>query len=430
MGTEDPPDEEEESDGYESDEGETDDGWKAPGRGQANRRRRRVGSGFIPMSVICGLLSASVLIDIPASAGSPGETMSGPVAATPRVTRILVRPGAPGGEGLLEDLRLRLPETVIGVQPASEPSEGLTVFVALRDLAEGDGWALELVTSDGRGFDRALQMEGEWSRSERRRFAAANIAQLIEGVEAGTLPPDREAVALPQVCEARTTPGTPEAILLPPGNVVVQCPDPPPEAPTPVLARGWRFGVRVAPAAVLGLGEPDDRSGFAGGGVMLGVVARAQSGVLVLTEVRGLRAFSPTLDASLGRARISLGSGAVLRAGDGGELEIQGAVSVEPWWLRRGGESVTLPGRGPALGAWARVVAGSVWRWRASSLRVGGWTELAVSGVVGGDGIRVAGVSLETDAGGQTTRTPAFRVGGVEISAGLELQVAFALGAR
>lgn len=381
------------------------------------------------MSVMCGLLlSASVLLAVPAPAESPVQTTSGPVESAPRVTTILVRPGAPGGEGLLEDLRLRLPDTVIGVQPGLQPPEGLTVFVVLHDLAEADAWALELVTSDGRGFDRVLQMEAEWTSAERRRFAAANIAQLIEGVEAGTLPPDREAVAPPQVCEVHTTPGAPEVILIP-GSVPLQCPDPPPETPTP--ARRWLFGVRAAPAAVVGLGEPDDRSRFAGGGGLLGVVARAPSGVLVLTEVRGLRASSPTLDASLGRARISLGSGAVLRTGGGGgELELQGALSVEPWWLRRGGESVTVPGRGPALGAWARVVAGAVWQWRASSLRVGGWTELAVSGVVGDDGIRVAGVSLETDDGGQTTRTPAFRVGGVEVSAGLELQVAFAVGAR
>lgn len=379
------------------------------------------------MSLMSGLLlSASVLLAAPALAEPPRETTSGPVDSALRVTTILVRPGAPGGDGLLDDLRLRLPAIVIGVQPASQPPEGLAVYVVLHDLAEADAWALELVTSDGRGFDRVLQMEAEWTRTERRRFAAANIAQLIEGVEAGTLPPDREAAAPSQVCEVCTTPGPPEVILIP-GNVQVQCPDPPPEPPAP--ARRWRLGVWAAPTAVLGLGEPDDRSRFAGGGGLLGLVARAPSGVLILTEVRGLRASSSALDASLGRARISLGSGAVLRAG-GGELEFQGALSVEPWWLRRGGESVAVPGRGPALGAWARVVAGAVWEWRTTSLRVGGWTELAVSGVVGDDGVQVAGVSLETVDGGQTTRTPTFRVGGVEVSAGLQLQVAFAVGAR
>lgn len=384
------------------------------------------------MSVMVGLLlSAGVLLAAPAPAEPPGETASGPMVSVPRVTTILVRPGAPGGEGLLEDLRLRLPETVIGMQPALQPPEGLTVYVALHELAEDDAWALELVTSDGRGFDRVLQMEAEWSGAERRRFAAANIAQLIEGVEAGTVPPDREAVAPSPVCEAcTTTAGAPEVILIP-GIVRVPCPDPPPEAPTPAPARRWLLGVRAAPTAVIGLGQPDDRSRFAGGGGLLGLVARAPSGVLILTEVRGLRASSSTLDASLGRARISLGSGAVLRArGGGGELELQGALSVEPWWIRRAGETVAVPDRTPALGAWARVVAGAAWGSGATRLRVGGWTELAVSGVVGDHGIQAAGVSLETDEGGQTIRTPAFRVGGVEVSAGLELRVAFAVGPR
>lgn len=383
------------------------------------------------MSVMFGLLlSASVSLAAPAPAEPPGETNPGPVASVPRVTTILVRAGAPGGEGLLEDLRLRLPEPVIGMQPASQPPEGLTVYVALHELAEDDAWALELVTSDGRGFDRVLQMEEEWSSTERRRFAAANIAQLIEGVEAGTVPPDRDAVVPPQVCEVQTTPGPPEVILVP-GVVAVPCPEPLPEAPTPAPARRWLLGVRAAPTAVVGLGQPDDRSRFSGGGGLLGLVARAPSGVLILTEVRGLRASSSTLDTSLGRARISLGSGAVLRAGQGGgELELQGALSVEPWWVRRDGDAVTVPGRRPALGAWARVVAGATWGWGATRLRVGGWTELAVSGVVGGDGIQAAGISLETDEGEETLRTPAFRVGGLEVSAGLELRLAFAVGAR
>jgi hypothetical protein len=98
------------------------------------------------------------------------------------------------------------------------------------------------------------------------------------------------------------------------------------------------------------------------------------------------------------------------------------ALSVEPWWATRAGEGAAIYSgssaapRRPLLGGHlrltpsARVVVGGK---RAVALRIGPRLDLGGSFVVD-DGARIVGLA---DDGG----APRFRLGGLELSMGLEL---------
>lgn len=367
----------------------------------------------------------------PAKSPSSAAAAPAPTRADVSVSAVRLRVEGTDLEALSDALALRLPKVRLVVhdrEPLDLAPTQTAVFVDIRPASGAKGsFALTLVVTDGRAYDRTVATAGADSPDDVRRLLATNIANLVAGIEAGTVRADRENVPIPPPPVAKPCPTCPpaEPVVCPPGTTVGDT-TPPPIPPPPL-----EVGFDVAGAAVLGLGQPDDADRFVGAGGGAGVRLRHRSGFVVHLDARVLGRGSD-YGHNILRTRVGVGLGYVWRR-NAFELETTAAFVVEPWSLRADGskDALATPAAeatkpGPLLGGVLRIAPGfRIQRSPDLALRVGPRLELA-SGATLGDGGRVA----ELDVIDNGRLTAIGRVGGVELSLGAEVVVWFGVGRK
>ena len=315
-------------------------------------------------------------------------------------------------DALQRELLLRLPEVeIVRYAAGIDPGQRGSIYASIRRVSpEAERAHLELITSDGRAYVREVDLRG----IEAERALAIEVANLADAIEDDAVMPDREDAEPPPPPEPEPEP-QPEPQPEPEPQPDPQ-PEPEPE-PEPRPVPPWEIGASFSGAFDAGVGPPagGDRIS-AGGGVTLDL--RSPRGVLVALDFRGLR--WRTSDYGLGRFRFGLGGGYGLRRG-AFEVGTVMLATVEPWIvtgegrdaLREPDGSVASPG--PLLGLALRLAPGYRHRFERLALRVGGFAELAGSGVAD-NGLGVPRIADVNDPDARL-----FRVGGLELVIGLTL---------
>lgn len=374
---------------------------------------------------------ASASLPPPASASVPGDSSrpgrsaaptAGPApiqprgepvpraSPTPRFTALVLRNEGIALDDLPAALALRIPDLPI---LRESPSDGAFVFVAVRsDPATPVRHQIGVITSDGAAYYR----EVDTGADPPARVLASVLANLLVSIAEGSVQPDRTDVAIPP----------PDAELATPPAEPTPQPDPPPPQPTPPPAAKpvpkasppqprWEYGLNLAAALDLALGPPRHASTLAAAGGSLGLDLRHRRGLLLGLDLRTLGRRAG--DHGVVRLRVAALAGYALRRGRF-ELPIALGLAIEPWWLDAG-----LSVR-PLYGAFLRTTPGlylAHQRGPLRALRIGPRLELGGSFIVD-DGPHVAGISQQTDTG----KLALFRLGGLELSLGLELTLWFA----
>jgi len=335
------------------------------------------------------------------------------------VEMVLLRPEGIDPAALLDALQLRSPKRALAVPPwPPEPAERYDLFAVATVRLGNRSVEITVVLSDGRAYHRALSVRPE----DAPRLVASTIANLLAAIEEDELPPDEEDVPLP-LEESQT-----EATIAndPPKHEHDPKPEGP-KAPDPLPSPPFELETIAAGAVGLALGPPSP-GGFAGGGAVGGFDLRWPTGALLSLAVRSH--WQRPAPLTVGRTRISVGGGYAWRRG---RFELRSGVvlDIEPWGVRRSGarKTVAYPDGerrrlGLQLGGHLRVVpALRVPLNERLGLRIGPRFELAGSGLTTG---RAAGVArlVVMDEG---VRRVVARVGGLELVAGVELGLSWAL---
>lgn len=299
--------------------------------------------------------------------------------------------------------------------------------VLLRDLVEvdpehtfvdvdlTDDLAISIILHDGRVFARrAPAPEGP-------RDVARLVAAMLAAIADEALAPLPERAVSPAL---EIAPLVEPAPTIPEPPAPAPAPSPPPararedlspktgpsaQAPTPGPTPRRELALVLDGAPLLGLSPAP---GLAGGAASLGLHLRGARPWLAAAALRV--ASDEAANFGLVRLRASLGAGAWLSRGRF-DLHALAALSVEPWLLVHDGARVRLAGAPPAplLGAHLRIAPSLA---LAGPLLIGAFAELSASAAPSGNAVRV---SLD----GQRL----FVLGGVELSAGLQLRVRFGL---
>ncbi len=324
---------------------------------------------------------------------------------------------------LVDALSLRVPH--LGFEPfsaaADATNDGLAAFVELRPEPAGPEpdtitFALTIVVSDGRAFDRRIETRAR--DDETPRLLASTVANLLLAIEAGTVQADRGDVPLPVieplVCPTCECPQPAECPVIPAA--------PEPSAPVePAVAPRVELGPVVMAASTLGLGAPEEADRFAAAGATVGLHARLRRGAFFGAELRTSGRGEP-LGARLVRLRAAVGAGYHLRARSW-SLGASLWGTVEPWWVT--GAPVE-PAPVPYFGFAARLRPALVvprLGGRPLSLTIGPTFELAASAAFRGDGPEV-GLIVVTESDLEASR---LRMGGLEFSTGLSATLWFGL---
>ncbi len=288
-------------------------------------------------------------------------------------------------------------------------------YVLVRPL--DDGWSLALILADGRGYYRHVAAhEG----GDPGRLIASTLSNLIASVEEDALVADAQNVVVP---DERPTEPEPEPEPTP--ELPVE-PDKDPEPPPTELPH-TELGVTLRGMALWSLAPPDP-TGFAGGGAELSVSGRRPGGLVLGGSFGGLgRAVAGY---GLGRLRLAAFAGYGLRRGRFELVSVAGA-SAEPWFVRGpdGSESLRSAQDDRSLsavwGGFVQLSPGVLLDGGEARLRIG--PTLRLSGAVttqGGGGI--ARVLQQTENGPEAL----FRLGGLELTTGLDVTLWWTLGDR
>lgn len=317
---------------------------------------------------------------------------------------------------VLAALRLRLPDHAISRHADRTTAPDLYLRV---ERTTDTTATMQAITADGRAYARTFTVE----IGSEVRAVATTAVNLLFAIQHNTVPPDRQGVVIPT--PEPEPPANPEPTP-PPANTPQPKPQPahlPPLAkPPPKPQPTSELALLLHGATVLGLGPPQ-QSPLAAAGGGLGLELRTPRGLAASLELRaaGIR----RADLGLARLRIALGAGYILRH-KRLELPLLLVLAVEPWWPLQAGAPATVQQNGapvsrtPLLSAHLRVAPGvRLALPRGHALRIGPRLELG-AGFIVADGARV--VSLD-----DTTGTPRARLGGLELSLGLELAVQFSL---
>lgn len=327
-------------------------------------------------------------------------------------------------------LRLRLPRMELGRHGGAPPLVSPDVYVQIV-RAEGDTGHLRIVTTDGRAYERRFVVEV----GQEVRAAASTTANLLFAIEQDAVVPDSQDAPIPRalsdplldspVQAPAREPAKPNATP-PPTKPNAARPPEPVANPTPPGPM-WELAVGLQGAAVLGLGPPTHGGVLAGVGGGLGLDLRGPRGVVLGLDIRGLGRADREL--GVGRLRIGVAGGYAWRRGRF-ELPVLLVVTLEPWWATQSGQPTSIYKAGATsprhllVGGHLRVtpalrlpVARGL-----MAVRVGPRLELGGSFAVD-DGATVVGL---TDTLGQSL----VRLGGLELSLGLEVALQFGLKGR
>lgn len=362
---------------------------------------------------------ALVLAPVRVHAFEPATTPPppGPHTASEAKIRpiVLALDEVPRGE-LRDAIALRLPLRPLVDADAPRPESYDYVAIEQRD----DGRiTLTLITIEGHAYDRVLEVEPD----ARVRAIASTLANLTFAIESGDVQPDRTDVQPPPPPQVEPAPPPePEPVVVAPPPKPVEPPIAKPTPPPPLHELALDLDVGV----IAGLAPRAGADAFGGGFGRVGLDLRRRNGALGILGVRvGGRALEGL---SLVRTRIELGGGWAWRWSSF-ELLVAAAATVEPWSLRRSGARVPLEIAGssaqrrPLLGGLARIAPGLRIRAGKTSLRLGAHVELAGS-FVPDHGARTIEIGSARSDG---TRDAQLRLGGLELVAGLDLAIWFAL---
>lgn len=366
------------------------------------------------------ILGGLCLVPTPVLAG-PATSRDQAADAQP-VEAVLLRATGVEAAVLLDALQLRSPQRTLAIPPwPPEPGGRFGLFAVASVRLEGTTLRITVVLSDGRAYYRTLEAEVEGAP----RVAASTIANLMAAIEEDALPPDEEDVPLPPEQDDEPEPEiAPEPASEPEPETTEQPEvesEPPPSPPLelePLLA--GTVGVALGPPSP---------AGFVGGGGTVGIELRWPAGALISVALRSH--WHRPVPLTVARTRLSVGGGYAWRRGRF-ELRSVLALDIEPWGVRQDGarEEVGYPdgqrrGLGLQLGGHARVVP-------AVRVPVGDRLHLRV-----GPRLEVAGSALAQAGGiarlrllGAASDDALARVGGLELSAGIELGLAWSLPAR
>lgn len=319
---------------------------------------------------------------------------------------------------LLEAIRLRVPHVVwaafVAPGQSATSGAGLTAVVSVRvAAAEPERAALTIIVSDGRAFDRSIDLSGI-EPGQGPRMIATNIANIVTGIEAGTVEADRDAVPLPIAAQ--------ECPACPPVKTAPLCPEPAPrtaKANREAQPATHAIGISAGLPLVVGIAAPSDADRFAAFGIELGISARLRRGATFGVGYR-LAGRRNTAEVGVLRNRVLLGAGYTLRRG-AFELTTMLMGTIEPWMVRMQGERATFAniGREQALiGLSAHVAPGIRWpmRDRRRSIVLTPFVELAASASPTDD-FSIPQIALPGDEASR------IRVGGVELVTGLATRV-------
>lgn len=319
---------------------------------------------------------------------------------------------------LRSSLALRLPLRPLLPAQAERPPVADYVVVDRRD----DAVLLTLITAEGAAFDRRVALA---PGDDPLRPTATTLANLTFAIEAGEVQPDRVDVEQPPAPEPAPAPApepTAPPIVAPP-PVVTDAP--PPFVPT------WELGPSIDAAVLVGAAPRVQADALAAGAGRLAIVARHRSGAALVAGVRMAGRRHGPSGLSLLRTRIDVGAAWVFRS-RAFELALGGALTVEPWALRRSGSRAPLQlgdataRRRPLVGGALQISPGlriAADRRGDSWLRIGPRVELAGS-FVPEHGARTVDIAVASTTGTASV----LRMGGLELVLGLELVAWFGLG--
>jgi len=376
-----------------------------------------------PALVLCSfLISGGLALAVASAPGSASAEAAEQVRGQP-VEAVLLRGRDVDDATLLDALQLRSPQRELSIPPwPSDARERYDLFAVATIERAGESLTITVVLSDGRAYYRTLPS----SPTGAPREAASTIANMLAAIEEDELPPDEEDVPLPpeQEPDPEAEPESKPKTEPKPNPKPQPEPKPEPETPPAELE-----GV-LAGTIGIAVGPPDP-AGFVGGGGGLGLELRLPAAAVISLAVRSHWHRADGL--TVGRTRISVGGGYAWRRG---RFELRSVVGldVEPWTVRREGvrQPVAYPDGqerefGVQLGGHLRLVPSlRVPLGETVALRVGPRVELSGSALAQDAG--VARLLVPDPTGG--TPSVATRVGGLELMAGLELGVAWALPRR
>ena len=356
---------------------------------------------------------ASVVALAPAAVASAEAPPTSTAEASEAELPSLVFVAAEGGldQAALEaELAMRMPELRVTKLEGAVPSEPYLYIQARRET--GKLHRVAVIVSDGRAYYEHLDV-GEAGSPE--RVVASTVANLLFSIETGTVEPDQLDVELP-LKVAGASEGPVEAPAEPETGTGGGEADPAPAPAQPRVELG--FGVGVGQAT--GLGPPHFADAHLGWFGDLELDLRTRRGLLALVEFRPGGAMKSGY--RLTRLRTQLGFGYAWR-GPKIELAIAATAAIGVWLVASEGQVEPIRsldgdarGRPPLLAFGLRLSPGylvALERGAVRALRIGPRIDLA-GGFVTQPAARVAG--LVSQSGEEL-----FRLGGVELYAGLEL---------
>jgi hypothetical protein len=357
----------------------------------------------------------------PALAPETDATAAPPLATTPAPESVPIEvpslafvavEGLDAG-ALEAEITLRMPELRVSPLDGTSPTEPYLYIQARREA--GKVHRIAIIFSDGRAFYEHLDV-GDAGSPE--RVLASAIANLLFSIESGAVEPDQHGVETP--LDERAAQPQPEPEPNPEAEPTPIEPELEPPNRDPALELGMTLGLGQA----TGLGAPRFADAHLGWFGALELSLRTRGGLFAALEFRPGGSSSDAY--RLTRLHTGLGLGYAWR-GPHVEFVIATTASVGAWLVSSEGraEPVThidsgTVGRPPLLGFGLRLSPGyrvELQRGSLRALRVGPRIE-AGGGFVTSSPPRVAG--LQSRAGEEL-----FRLGGVELYAGIELALWF-----
>lgn len=321
-------------------------------------------------------------------------------------------------EALERALQTRLPDRAR--IPAGNPDARGGVrdwgYVLVRPVEKG--WTLALILADGRAYYRNIPAP---DGGDPARLIASTLSNLIASVEEDALVADAQNVPVPDEVPDPDPDPELEPELEPEPTPAPLVEAPPTETPAPPT----EFGVTLGGLALWQLGPPRP-GGFAGAGAEVSVTARRSGGLLLGGAFGGWGRSAAGY--SLARLRLAAFAGYGLRRGRFELLSVAGA-SAQPWLVRgRNGSESLRSGQddrsvSAVFGGFVQTSPGVLLRAGEARVRIGPMLRLSGAATTQGGG-GIARVLQQTEDGPQAL----FRIGGLELTTGLEVTLWWTFG--